>query len=613
MSQFDKHAATLDAAIEAVGSRRAWSAYADSPALHPSGPDGQIAGAAAFAAMLGRPAPLTQPGTLVTQTVEVSPYTGESLAIAYPRTDPGDLLARSLAGAQQWSRAAAEVRVGVCLEILERLYLRNFEFQAASVHTTGMSLGMAYTGNGTNALDRGLEALAHAHLAMSRVTPSATWERRFGTDSSTLTKRYSLMPRGVAVAIACASFPAWNTYPALMASLATGNPVIVKPHPSSVIMLAMAVQTCREVIEEAGFDPDLVTLAVDGPEAPIAVALVEDPRCGIVDFTGSPRFGGWLETHLPRTLVFTETAGVNPVVLDSVDDLARVTRTIAGGLCLFSAQMCTSPQNIYLPREGVRTATGQATYDEVVESLLEAIEAIVGAPRRAAALLGAIQAEATLAIQDDVTERVAARAGSGARRASGVPVGPDPEAHGRRGRDRRQRPVRRGAVRAQRVHRARGRLSHGTEPGGGNGEDSRRDRLLRLLHGRRLPRRGRRGVPGRRCQPHRQLGRADADELLRGLQRLSRQRAQPRWHGHADRRGLHRRAVPDRPEPSPDLRTGRISAPPDGASRSPERPPARHRGGRVRPAGRRCRHRVQVRRWTAQPARQRTSRRAGPW
>jgi phenylacetic acid degradation protein paaN len=407
MSQFDKHAATLDAAIEAVGSRRAWSAYADSPALHPSGPDGQIAGAAAFAAMLGRPAPLTQPGTLVTQTVEVSPYTGESLAIAYPRTDPGDLLARSLAGAQQWSRAAAEVRVGVCLEILERLYLRNFEFQAASVHTTGMSLGMAYTGNGTNALDRGLEALAHAHLAMSRVTPSATWERRFGTDSSTLTKRYSLMPRGVAVAIACASFPAWNTYPALMASLATGNPVIVKPHPSSVIMLAMAVQTCREVIEEAGFDPDLVTLAVDGPEAPIAVALVEDPRCGIVDFTGSPRFGGWLETHLPRTLVFTETAGVNPVVLDSVDDLARVTRTIAGGLCLFSAQMCTSPQNIYLPREGVRTATGQATYDEVVESLLEAIEAIVGAPRRAAALLGAIQA--------DVTERVAARAGSGAR------------------------------------------------------------------------------------------------------------------------------------------------------------------------------------------------------
>jgi len=408
MSYFDKHSATLHAAAEALQSRRAWSAYADAPALHPAGSHGQREGWAAFDAMLGSPAPLDQHGTLVTQGAEVSPYTGQGLQIGYPRADPDVLLARSQAGARQWARADAQLRAGVCLEILERLYLRNFEFQAASVHTTGQSPAMAYTGNGTNALDRGLEALAQAHLAMSRITRKASWERSFGTASTALTKRYALVPRGVAVVIACASFPAWNTYPALMASLATGNPVIVKPHPSSVVTLAMAVQTCRDVLAEAGFDPDLVSLAVDDPGQPIAAALVTDPRCAIVDFTGSPRFGRWLEGNLPGKLVFTETAGVNPVVIDSVADLARVTRALAGGACLFSGQMCTSPQNIYLPRGGIPTAAGHASYREVVDSLLGAIDAIAGVPQRAAALLGAIQAESTVAIQDDLAARVAA-------------------------------------------------------------------------------------------------------------------------------------------------------------------------------------------------------------
>ena len=53
--------------------------------------------------------------------------------------------------------------------------------------------------------------------------------------------------------------------------------------------------------------------------------------------------------------MFTETAGVNSVVLDSVDDLATVARTLATSLSLFSGQMCTTPQNLHIPRGGIAT------------------------------------------------------------------------------------------------------------------------------------------------------------------------------------------------------------------------------------------------------------------
>ena len=46
----------------------------------------------------------------------------------------------------------------------------------------------------------------------------------------------------------------------MFASLATGNAVIVKPHPNAILPLAITVAIAREVLAEAGFDPNVVTL-----------------------------------------------------------------------------------------------------------------------------------------------------------------------------------------------------------------------------------------------------------------------------------------------------------------------------------------------------------------
>jgi hypothetical protein len=78
-----------------------------------------------------------------------------------------------------------------------------------------------------------------------------------------------------------------------------------------------------------------------------------EPATAIVDFTGSPRFGAWLERNCAGRLVFTETAGCNSVVIESTGDLQATASAIAHSLCQASAQMCTSVLNIHVSARGI--------------------------------------------------------------------------------------------------------------------------------------------------------------------------------------------------------------------------------------------------------------------
>lgn len=402
LGYFDRHEASLGAARRACQSRGYFSLFAETPDRHPGGAAAAEAGRAAFAAQLGQRFVLEQPGTITRLTGEVSPYTQEPLGIDYPRADPDVLFDAARAAMVRWAAAPPRARLGVCMEIVDRLHAGVFETAQAVMHTAGQSGPMSYAGSGTNALDRGVEALAYAWAAMSDVPEEALWERRFGSATIRLRKRYRLVPRGVAVCFACATFPTWNAYPAMLASLATGNAVIVKPHPTAILPMALAVRTCREVLAAAGFSPDLVTLCVDSADDPVGKRLVRHPQTAIVDFTGSARFGAWVEENAWPALCYSETSGCNTVVVESVEALEPVLKSLATTLSLFSAQMCTSPQNVYLPREGVRVGDRRLAPEEFGAALAAAIGAIGGDPKRAAPIMAAIQSPGTPALIDEM-------------------------------------------------------------------------------------------------------------------------------------------------------------------------------------------------------------------
>lgn len=402
---FAKHEALLEGARDACRLRRWFSPFSESPDRYPDAAAARAAGQAAFESQLGRDFVLLQPGITGTTGSERSPYTQQALTIRYPLCDVDELFAAARRAMPRWRDAGPRQRVGVCLEITDRLYRRLFELAQAVMHTTGQSVAMSYAGSGTNALDRGLEALAYAWEAMAAVPGEALWSRQFGSTAINLRKRYRLQPRGVAVCFCCATFPTWNALPSLYASLATGNAVIVKPHPGSVLPMALVVRECRDVLAEAGFDPNLVVLALDTPEEPIGKRLVGHPSAAIIDFTGSAQFGGWIERNAHPALCFTETSGINTVVIDSMDELEPVVRSLATSLSLFSAQMCTSPQNLYLPVTGMRAGGVPLSADDFTGALVEQLNAIAGDPRRAGAVLAALQSESTVTLVDRMAEQ----------------------------------------------------------------------------------------------------------------------------------------------------------------------------------------------------------------
>jgi phenylacetic acid degradation protein paaN len=389
-----RHADTLARARAAIAERGYWSAYPESPSPRIYGESAAAEGKKAFEAYRHSAFPLEQPATKGDVSTEVSPF-GVDLGITYPHGDADALIAAARAAMPEWREAGPDVRAAVGIEILARLHEHVFELANAVHVTTGQAFVMAFQAGGTHALDRALEAIAYAHAEMTRHPASAEWEKPAGKgEPLRMNKTFHVVPRGVALVIGCNTFPTWNSYPGLFASLVTGNAVIVKPHPGAVLPLAITVKYAREVLDEAGFDPNLVLLAPEAPDERIASTLATHPDVKIIDFTGSTAYGEWLERNAHQAAVYTEKAGVNTIVIDSTDDFRGMCANIAFSLTLYSGQMCTTPQNILVPRDGIETESGHLGFDEVATGIAGAVGKLTGDDARAVELTGAIVNEA---------------------------------------------------------------------------------------------------------------------------------------------------------------------------------------------------------------------------
>jgi phenylacetic acid degradation protein paaN len=255
---------------------------------------------------------------------------------------------------------------------------------------------MAFQAGGPHAQDRGLEAVAYAYDEMKHTPEKVRWEKPSKGEPTRIDKTFHIIPRGVGVIVGVSTFATWNAYPALFANLATGNASIIKPHPGAVLPLAITVEIAREVLQEAGFDPNLVMLAADSASAPITKELVTHPEVALVDFTGGPEFGAWIEANARQAVVFTEKAGVNSIIVDSVDDLNAVVRNLAFSLSLYSGQMCTTSQNLYVPKGGITAGGQHVSFDDFTQALATGVEKLLSDPKRAVEILGAIQNPATV-------------------------------------------------------------------------------------------------------------------------------------------------------------------------------------------------------------------------
>lgn len=401
MSLYKKHDTTINKAVQALHERTFFAAFPEHPSPAVYGETADAEGQNRFKALLGKKfEELKQPNPEGWAGQEESPYLQEPLKISYPVFSVATLTGRAKQAFDQWRKVNAYERAGILTESLDRIKSRFFEIAYATMHTTGQGYMMAFQASGPHAADRALEAIAAGFEELDRFPTHTVWDKPMGKFNIQLNKEWRAVPKGISVVIGCSTFPTWNSVTGIYGSLITGNTVIVKPHPGSILPIAIVVAEIQKVLTENNLDPNICQLAVDTFDKMITKELAEHPDVKLIDYTGNSAFGNYLET-LPGKTVFTEKTGVNSVILDSAEDIDKVAANLAFSVSLYSGQMCTAPQNFYIPESGINTPKGVVTFDQFAQKFIDNINSLADNPKAGPFVLGAIQNKKTC---DRVTE-----------------------------------------------------------------------------------------------------------------------------------------------------------------------------------------------------------------
>ena len=388
-----KHQAIIERAIQANNERKFFAQYPEHPKAY--GDEGMAKAQDFYKNIVGNKfSELLQSGENAWGGEEVSPYTQKELAIQYPLYSVESLINNAANAQNSWRKKSVAERSDILIDALENIKTRFFDIAIATQHTTGQSFMMSFQASGPHANDRALEAVAQGYAAISSYPSNVTWEKPMGKFNITLNKKFVAVPKGIGLVIGCSTFPVWNTLPGLFADLITGNATIVKPHPKAILPIAIAVAEMQKAFKAAGIDVNTVQLACDTSAHLITKELCEHPAVKLIDYTGGSAFGNYVESLQGKT-VFTEKAGVNSVIIDSAKNLDDVFSNLAFSVSLYSGQMCTAPQNFFIP-EKIKNGDAEITFEEAVTKFKTALNGLVTNPKMAAGTLGAIQNEVTL-------------------------------------------------------------------------------------------------------------------------------------------------------------------------------------------------------------------------
>lgn len=256
---------------------------------------------------------------------------------------------------KSWKRVPAEERAAYLFAAAETLRARRFQFNAWMILEVGKSWAEA---DGDTA--ESIDFLEYYGREMLSLTDGQNLTQIEGEESELV-----YIPLGVGVVIPPWNFPGAITVGMTVASVVTGNTVVLKPASTSPMV---AWQFLR-VLEDVGLPAGVVNY-VTGSGGKIGDALVENPRTRYVAFTGSRDVGLRInelaakpqkgQIWLKRTVL--EMGGKDAVVVDETADLDSAADGIVSSAFGFQGQKCSA---------GSRAIVVEQVYDEVLQKLVE--------------------------------------------------------------------------------------------------------------------------------------------------------------------------------------------------------------------------------------------------
>lgn len=276
-----------------------------------------------------------EPGSSRETFVATSPATGERIATLARGTrddvdravDAARQVAPDLAAASAWERAEW------CERVADVLSTRANDVALLISRDQGKPLHSEATAEVATAIQGFRDAAAHVkHLtaeAISAADPrKRIWSRR--------------VPRGVYAVVTPWNFPVNIPTEYLGPALATGNPVVWIPAPTT----SLAAIALAEAIEAADIPPGAINL-VTGEGPVVGDAAVSHPGVDGVGFTGSSATGRRIAERGAGKAQLLELGGNGPTIVYADADLGEAAAGIAVGCFTNAGQICSASEVIF--------------------------------------------------------------------------------------------------------------------------------------------------------------------------------------------------------------------------------------------------------------------------
>jgi RHH-type proline utilization regulon transcriptional repressor/proline dehydrogenase/delta 1-pyrroline-5-carboxylate dehydrogenase len=264
-------------------------------------------------------------------------------------------------GSKTWKRTPVEKRVELLLALGDWMEARRYELSALMVYEVGKTWREA-DGDLCEAVDF---CRYYAHEMNRLAEPRQTQVVAGESDS------LHYFPRGVSLVIAPWNFPLAILTGMTVASLVTGNTVIIKPAEQSSVIGAKLAQGLAEV----GF-PKSSFYFLPGVGEEIGPMLVSDPRVDLIVFTGSADVGLSIirsSAEKPKPgqrgvkKVIAEMGGKNAIIVDEDADLDEAVGGCVQSAFGFQGQKCSALS---------RLLVHEKVYDTFVKRFVEAAKSL---------------------------------------------------------------------------------------------------------------------------------------------------------------------------------------------------------------------------------------------
>ena len=124
-------------------------------------------------------------------------------------------------------------------------------------------------------------------------------------------------------------------------AIATNNRVVLKPTElTPLTALALA-----DVLYEAGLPPEMLSVVTGNPST-MGDAMITDPDCDLITFTGSVRVGKYIADRAGYRRIVLELGGNDPLIVMEDADLDKAAELAVTGATKNSGQRCTAVKRI---------------------------------------------------------------------------------------------------------------------------------------------------------------------------------------------------------------------------------------------------------------------------